>query len=53
MLSIVSISGEFATTTLAYVGEIWTDVVPIVALAVGLPLAFYVIRRIIGLVKAR
>ena len=52
MLSIITI-GDVATTSLAYIGEIWTDVVPIVALAVGLPLAFYVIRRIIGLVRAR
>jgi len=52
MLSIITI-GNVTTTALAYVGELWTDVVPVVALAVGLPLAFYIIRRIIGLVRAR
>jgi len=34
----------------AYIGTLFSDVWPILALAVGIPLAFYIIRRVIGLV---
>jgi hypothetical protein len=33
----------------AYVGTLFSDTWAIIALAVGVPLAFYVIRRVIGL----
>ena len=41
------------TAMLAYVGQLWTDTLPIVALAIGLPLAFYVINKVISLVRSR
>jgi len=41
--------GAIASTT-AYIGELVVDAWPFVALAVGVPLGFYVIRRFIGLV---
>jgi hypothetical protein len=34
----------------AYVGTLFTDAWVVIALAVGIPLAFYVIRRVIALV---
>jgi len=49
----LSTTTPITATIISYVGEVWTDVVPIVALAIGLPLAFYVVRRIIGGVRAR
>lgn len=53
MLSIITLPSDFVASTTAYVGELWTDVVPLIALVIGLPLAFWVVRRIIGLVRAR
>lgn len=41
------------TAMLAYVGTTFTELSPIVAVAVGLPLSFWVIRKVIGLVKFR
>jgi hypothetical protein len=45
---------EIPTTTptdlMAYVGGIFSDVWLVVALAIGVPLAFYVIRKVIALV---
>lgn len=42
--------GAIATTT-AYVGEIVTGYWELIALAIGIPLAFYIVRRIIGIVS--
>ena len=53
MLSILTIEASDITAMTAYAGTLWTDLVAVIALAIGLPLAFYVIRRIIGLVRAR
>jgi len=53
MLTILTVEATDITAMTAFAGELWTDLVPVIALAVGLPLAFYVIRRIIGLVRAR
>jgi hypothetical protein len=42
-----------ASDLLAYVGQLFTDTWVLVALAIGIPLAFYVIKRAIGLVTHR
>jgi hypothetical protein len=34
-----------------YAGALFTDIWVIVALVIGIPLAFYVIRKVIGLVR--
>jgi len=47
------ISTELPTSTLAYAGQLFTDLNLIIILAVGLPLGFWVIRKIISLVRAR
>jgi len=48
---------EIPTSTpadlMAYVGGIFSDVWIIVALAIGVPLAFYVIKKVIALVPKR
>jgi len=47
MLSILTVG---TTTDLtASVGELFSDLWPVIAIAVGIPLAFYVIKRVIGL----
>lgn len=35
----------------AYAGTLFTDLWVVVALVIGIPLAFYVIRKVIGLVR--
>jgi hypothetical protein len=42
--------GAVATLT-AYAGALFTDLWVVIALAIGLPLAFYVIRKVVSLVR--
>ena len=50
MLSIISLPVDAVDVLLAHAGTLFTDLWMIVALAIGIPLAFYVIRRVIALV---
>ena len=45
-------SGNMASMT-AYIGDLFTDLRLLVILVVGLPLGFWVIRKVIGLVRVR
>ena len=38
---------------MAYVGGFFGDMWALIALAIGVPLAFYIISRVIGLVRTR
>jgi len=53
MLALITLPADFIATTTAYVGGIFTDVSPLVFVAIGLPLAFWVIRSVIGLIRVR
>jgi hypothetical protein len=45
---------ETATADLLdYAGALFTDLWVVIALVIGIPLAFYVIRKVVGLVRAR
>jgi len=50
MLSIITLGETAATDLLANAGELFTDLWVLIAIAIGIPLAFYVIRRVISLV---
>lgn len=50
---ILTIDSDFVTSTLAYAGQLVTDTKVLIILAIGLPLGFWVIRRLIGLIRAR
>jgi len=52
-LTYITLPVDFLTNLLGYVGDLFTDLSPVVALVIGLPLAFWAIRRVIGLVRAR
>jgi len=52
-MPIITIPATGTAELLAYVGQIFADVWPLVALAIGVPLAFYVVSRAIGLVRSR
>jgi hypothetical protein len=49
MFSFVTLPEGAVTDITASIGTMVTDLWLVIALVVGLPLAFYVIRRIIGL----
>jgi len=53
MLTYITIPAEWATSTLAYAGQLFTDLSLVIVLAIGLPMGFWIIRKIISLVKAR
>ena len=53
MSPIITLSTTAPADLLAYVGQLFTDVWPLAALAIGIPMGFYVISRAIGLVRTR
>jgi len=53
MLTYITVDAGMPADLLAYAGQLFTDLNVLVILAIGLPLAFYVIRRVISLVRAR
>jgi len=53
MLTIITLPTNFIATTTAFIGALWADLMPLIALVIGLPLAFWAIRCIINLARAR
>lgn len=53
MATYITLPEGFVADTLAYVGQLFTDTSLLVILAIGLPLGFWVIRKVISLVRAR
>lgn len=54
MLTIITgVDAGFITSMLAYVGNLFTDLNLLIVLVIGLPLAFWVVRKVISLVRAR
>jgi hypothetical protein len=51
MFSIITMPADYATSTLAYAGAMFTDLSDVVILCVGLPVAFWVISKVIGLAR--
>lgn len=50
MLSIITLPSASSTELTAQIGTLFTDLWVMIALAIGVPLAFYVIRKVIALV---
>jgi len=53
MFTYITIPAEMPADMLAYAGTLFTDLTLLIILAVGIPLGFYIIRKIVSLVKAR
>jgi len=54
MLTIITgIDAALVTSITAYAGTLFTDLSLLVVLAIGLPLGFWVLRKVISLVRAR
>ena len=51
--TILTVDSADAGSLLAYVGDVWTDFSLLILLAIGLPLGFWVVRKVISLVRAR
>lgn len=52
MFTYITIPADYATSTLAYAGSMFTDLSDLVMLVIGLPVAFWVIQKVIGVAKA-
>lgn len=50
MLSIITLPGSAVSDLMANVGVLFSDLWILLALAVGVPLGFYIIRKVISLV---
>jgi len=50
---IINLPVNFVNDSLAYVGELFDNLTLLIVLVIGLPLAFWVIRKTISLVRAR
>jgi len=53
MGTIITLPTTFSADLLAYAGQLFTDLAPLVVLVIGLPLAFWAVRKVISLVRAR
>lgn len=53
LFTYITIPGGFVTDMLAYAGQLFTDLNLYILLALGLPVGFWVIKKAIGLVRAR
>lgn len=49
----ITLPEGFVTNALAYAGQLFTDTSLLIILAIGLPLAFWVIKKVISLVRVR
>jgi len=48
-----SLPTDFVTSTVAYIGYLFTDLSGLIVIAVGIPLGFYVIKKVIGILPKR
>lgn len=53
MNNIITLPANAPEMLLGYAGQLFTDLWLVVALMIGIPLGFYIIRRVIGLFKAK
>lgn len=50
MSAIVTLDESYVTSTLAYVGQLFTDFKLYIVLVMGLPIGFWIIKKAIGVV---
>ena len=53
MDAIIPITETFVSSSLAYVGQLFTDVSLLLYLLVGIPIGFWIINKVIGLAVGR
>lgn len=53
MMDFITITDSFVTSSLAYIGQAVTGLGPLLYMVIGVPLGFWVIRKVIALVPKR
>jgi len=53
MFALFTLPTDAVASTTAYIGDLLGSLGPFVWLAIGIPLGFYVIKKVIGLVAGR
>ena len=53
MLTLFTLPADTVSSTTAYIGDIFTDASLLIYMAIGIPLAFYVIKKVMGLLPKR
>lgn len=53
MIGLITLPPDAVSSSIAYIGEIFTGVGPFVWVAIGVPLGFYVVKKVIGLLPKR
>lgn len=53
MTPIIPIDETFVSSTLAYLGQLFTDTQLLIYLLIGIPLGFWIIGKVIGLAVGR
>ena len=48
-----NLPSDIVASSTAYIGSVFTDAKSLIALAIGIPLAFYVIKKVIALLPKR
>lgn len=48
---IITLPQDFVTSSLAYIGQLFTDLTPAIILCIGLPLGFWALAKVIALVR--
>ena len=52
MGQIITLGGGEVSSSLAYIGQLFTDLSPLVVLCIGLPMGFWGVGKVISLVRA-
>lgn len=53
MFGIITLPSGVEDKLLGYAGTLFTDLWVLIAIAIGLPIAFYVINKVISMVRGR
>ena len=53
MLALFTLPTDAVSSTTAYIGDLFGSLSPFIWLAIGIPLGFYVIKKVISLVAGR
>lgn len=51
--TMITLPVDAVDTLMAYVGTLFSDLWVLIALAIGIPLAFYIIGKVVSLVRGR
>jgi len=53
MATFITIGDNFIASTTAYIGLVFSDVFPLVAVVLGLIIGFFIVRQVIGILRGR